>query len=135
MWRQRLAPCIGTSGLRLGTSGLRFSALVNRGTAPLPLCSYITRGLVVVDLTLGVCPFTCSSRHLTSHPFHSYISSTHSFRPQGPVFYSFLCVLFLFRLRAWGSRTTREVRGQVLGTTCNRARTKSPINNTQTPFT
>ena len=56
-------------------------------------CPYVTRGLGVVDRTLGACPvFTRSSRHLTSHLFHSYtrISTTHSLRPQACVI-SFLC--------------------------------------------
>ena len=48
-------------------------------------CPYVTRGLGVVDRILGVCPVTRSSRHLTSHLFHSYISTTHSLRPQACV--------------------------------------------------
>ena len=51
---------------------------------------YVTRGLGVVDRTVGTCPITCSPRHLTSHLFHSYISTTHSLRLQARVI-SFLC--------------------------------------------
>ena len=46
---------------------------------------YVTRGLGVVDRTVGACPITCSPTHLTSHLFHSYISTTHSLRPQACV--------------------------------------------------
>ena len=53
---------------------------------------YITRGLEVVDRILGASPVRCSPRHLTSHLFHSYISTAHSLRPQGLCFISFLCV-------------------------------------------
>ena len=66
-----------------------------RGTgAPLPFCSYITGGLVVVDRARAACPVTCSYRHLTSYLFrafdlshssHSYINTTHSLRPQACV--------------------------------------------------
>ena len=51
---------------------------------------YVTRGLRVVDRTVGACPITCSPRHLTSHLFHSYISTTHSPCPQACVI-SFPC--------------------------------------------
>ena len=53
---------------------------------------YVTRGLVVVYRTVGACPITWSSRHLTSHLFHSYtrISTTHFLRPQACVI-SFQC--------------------------------------------
>ena len=57
--------------------------------------SYITRGLGVVDCTLGACPSTCSPRHLTSHLSHTHISTIHSLRPQGLNFVpSFLFCVF-----------------------------------------
>ena len=70
--------------------------------APLPFCSYVTRGLCVVDRTVGACPITCSPRHLTSHLFHSYISTIYSLPSQACIIY----FLFLgrYRLRAWVPR-------------------------------
>ena len=77
-----------TGPRRLGGSGYSSPGSTRYPGAPIPLCSYITRGMEVVDRTRGVCPVTCCSKHLTSHLFHSYISTTHSLRPQG------LCILF-----------------------------------------
>ena len=64
-----------------------------------------TRGLGVVDRTLGECPVTCSSRHLTSHALHSYISTTSS---SPNVLYFVFVWSRSVRLRAWGSKITRE---------------------------
>ena len=63
----------------------------------------------VVDRTVGACPITFSSRHLTSNLFHSYISTTHSLRPQACII-SF-CFLGQYRLRAWGSEDNEIVTG------------------------
>ena len=113
MWRRSVR-----SGLRLVTSGLWLGASVNRGTEPLPRAPYVTRGLIIVDRALGANPATCSSRHLTFHLFHSYISSIQSLRPQGLFLlfctkalssFLFWCVLGQYRLRAWGSNITREL--------------------------
>ena len=87
--------------------GLRLGASVSRGIAPLPRAPFVTRGLDV--RTLGACPVTCSSRHLTSHLFHSYISTIYSLRPRGFAFFSFLCVLGQYRLRAWALKKTKEL--------------------------
>ena len=75
----------------------------------LSLCSYeyVTLGLVVVDRTLRACPVTCSSRHLTSRLFHSYISTAHSLHPQACASFS-LCVLGQYRLRAWPPGVLRQ---------------------------
>ena len=59
---------------------------------------YVTRVLGVVDRTVNACPITCSPRHLTSHLFHSYIS-THSLRSHWP--FPFCVILGRYRLRAW----------------------------------
>ena len=96
VWRQRLAPCFVPSALRFGTSGLRFGASVNRGTVPLlraPLHNPRPESCWSHFWCVSV---TCSSRHLTSHLFHSYISTAHSLRPQG---LCFLCVLGRFSSR------------------------------------
>ena len=121
LWRQPVTSYLvedhsvrvfGDSGFHSGTPGIPLRGSTRYPGAPLPLCSYSTRCLVVVDRTLCACPVTCSSRHLTSHLFHSYIYiyiyKHYSFpSPTG------LCCLSLFvlgqyRLRAWGSKTTRE---------------------------
>ena len=84
----------GSSATRVFHSGIPVVPLRSSTRypgSPLPLCFYVTRGLVVVDRTLCACLVTCSSRHLTSHLSHSYISTTHSLRPQG-LCYSFPCV-------------------------------------------
>ena len=90
--------------LRVFHSGGPLSSSTRGPGAPLPLCSC----LVVVDRTLCACPVTCSSWHLTSHLFHSYISTTHSLRPQG--FASFLSCLFSVSTgyEPWALKTTRE---------------------------
>ena len=95
VWRQRLAPCFGTSGLRFGAEVLRHS--LGR--------SYVTRACVV-DRTVGACPITCSPRHLTSHLSHTYIS-THSLHSHWVYF--FLCDSRSVRLRAWGSEDNERV--------------------------
>ena len=69
-------------------------------------CPYVTRGLGVVDRTLGACPVTRSSRHLASHLSHSYIS-TLSLRSHWPFPF---CVSRSVRLRAWGSNTRESHR-------------------------
>ena len=70
----------GTTAVSLGLPPLALDAVI---PARHSLgCPYITRGLCVVDRTVGACPMTCSPRHLTSHLFHSYISTTQSLRPQ-----------------------------------------------------
>ena len=97
-----------TRGFHSCTPSIPLGSSTRRPGAPLPLCSYVTRGLVVVDPTLGACLVMCSPRHLIPHLSHVYIRSTHSFRPQGVAFISFLWALGRFRLRAWGSKTTRE---------------------------
>ena len=62
-------------------------------------CPYVTRGLCVVDRTVGACPITCSPRHLTSYLSHPYIS-THSLRSHWPLaLFPSLC--FSVSLRAW----------------------------------
>ena len=66
---------------------------------------YVTR---VVDRTVGACPITCSPRHLPSHLFHSYISTTHSLRPRACIS-SFCVILGRYRLRAWGSEDNETV--------------------------
>ena len=76
-------------------------------------CLYVTRGLCVVDRTVGACLITCSPRHLTSHLFHSYISTTHSLRPQACII-SFLCVLGRYRLRAWVIRQRESHRHRLV---------------------
>ena len=106
---QWLAPyCTCTSDISA------LEATVEHGdSAPIPRSfpspsSYVTRGmgaLGVVDRTLIAFPATCSSRHLTSHLSHSYIS-IHSLHSHWP--FPFWCVLSQSRLRAWGSKTTRE---------------------------
>ena len=81
----------GSSATRVfhsDTPGVPLGSSTRYPGAPLPLCSYIIRGLVVVDRTRGACLVTCSSGHLTSCLSHSYISTTHSLRPQACVFFS-----------------------------------------------
>ena len=59
------------SGVRYSTRGPTRGSHF-RGSTPgelLPFCSYITRGLVILDRTLCASPVTCSSRHLTSQLF------------------------------------------------------------------
>ena len=94
MWRQQVASryyCRST-GSTAGTTAVVPGAWYYRPWRLMPLyrrhsleCPYVTRGLDVVDRTLGACPVTRSSRHLTSHLFHSYISTTHSLRHGRPV--------------------------------------------------
>ena len=69
-------------------------------------CPYVTRGLGVVDRTLGACPVTCSPRHLTSHLSHIY---KHSFSSITLAF-SLLCVSRSVRLRAWVLRQRDSLR-------------------------
>ena len=95
--------------LRVFHSGGPLRSSTRYPGAPLPLCSYVTRGLVIVDRTFCACLVTCSSRHLTPHLSDVYIRTTHSFRPQGIAFISFLCVLGRYRLRAWGSKNNERV--------------------------
>ena len=66
-------------------------------------CPYVTRGLCVVDCTVGACPITWSPRHLTSHLFHPYISTTHSLRPQA-------CIIsfYVFSVRLRACRVLRQ---------------------------
>ena len=75
-----------TRGFHSGSPGITRRGFNRYPGVPLPLCSYIIRGLIVVDRTLGACLVTCSSRHVTSYLFHSYISTTHSLHPQGLCF-------------------------------------------------
>ena len=71
---------------------------------------YVNRVQGVVDRTVGACPITCSPKHLTYDLFHSYISTTHSLHPQGLCISFFCVILGRYRLRAWGSKTTRSHR-------------------------
>ena len=90
-----VAPATGAVHWYIGTSGLRHS--LGR--------PYVTRGLDVVDRTLGACHVTGGSRHLTS-PFTLIYSYKHSFSSI-TLTIPFWCVLGRSRLRAWGSNTTR----------------------------
>ena len=70
---RRVTPASGvrysTREFHSGAPGVPLSSSTRYPGAPLPLCSYVNRGLLVVDRTLCACPVTCklSSRHLTSH--------------------------------------------------------------------
>ena len=80
-------------------------------------CPYVTRGLCVVDRTVGACPITGSPRHLTSYLSFSYIS-THSLRSHWPFP---LCVfLRSVRLRAWVLRQRESHRLVVIRAGQNR---------------
>ena len=105
VWRQWLTPyCTADTSV--------LEATVEHGdSAPIPHATpsigpYVTRGLCVVDRTLGACPATCSSRHLTFHFSHTYIStrSLHSHW-----LFPFWRVLGLSRLRAWTNRDNERV--------------------------
>ena len=80
-----------TRGYHSGTPGIPLGSSTRGPGAPLPLCSYVTGGRLVIDRIRGACLVTCSSRHLTSHIFHSYISTTHSLRPQGLCYFIPVC--------------------------------------------
>ena len=79
----------------------------------------------VFDRTVGACYIICSPRHLTSHLFHSYIS-THSLQSHWPFsllcFVSFCVILGRYRLRAWSSKTTRQTS---ISSYTNRIRTET----------
>ena len=100
LWRHWLAPYCTFYSCAVGVD-VRVSAACHS------LCPFVTRGLGgVVDRSFGACPVTCSSRHMTSYLFYSYIS-THPLRSQWEPFP--LCMLGRSRLRALGSKTTREL--------------------------
>ena len=87
LWLQRLAPYFTANTSVVEDLGC--SAPIPRATPSLG--PYITRGEEFVDRTLRACFVTCSPRHLTSHLFHSYISTAHSLHLQGLCFIHF-CV-------------------------------------------
>ena len=109
MWRQKVA----SRYYRRSTRSTAFGAWC-RSTGATPSVywvvlgrPYVTRALRVVDRTVGACPITCSPRHLTSHLFHSYISSTHSLRPQACVI-SFPCDLSVSQATSLGFWRQRD---------------------------
>ena len=76
-------PPLGLWGLGLWVERLSGTECVVRLGRSISLSVLLCNpGLVVVDRTLGPCPFTCSSRRLTSHLSYLYISTTQSLRPQ-----------------------------------------------------
>ena len=101
----------GGRGFRvLGLSALVLGADTPRLSLPGP---YVTRGLGAVDRTVGACPLgplrvVPASQAPNLSPLSFLFKHCSFSSPTGPVLYSFPCVLGRYRLRAWGSNTTRE---------------------------